>query len=381
MPRTSKPNLHTSGWWRFTYQRRVYWARTETAAWQRLADLQAGADPGREHEREPISVAALLELYRRRNGKGESARQKLGQFTTWATGLACADVDRDTLVDFATAMRAAGHEPSSIRGWLGYARSALRYGHERGWIAVVPDYPRGLPRPVYDRRGIADADLAAIFARLNTPTRERVRNALAFALAIGARPGEVCRLTWADIDLAGGTCWLRGSKTSARTGRGRTLYLTPAAREILSAFTHRTGVVFRSRLGTAYTSRGLRSTFKRAAEEALGYALGPYALRHTFAQFARGQGIGIDVLARMMGHANISTTQLYYDVDEITASAAAGLASPVPAPLRAQTPQRSRSADPESRGRARRSSAASRVAIAQECKSDRDRRRRKRGVS
>jgi integrase len=122
-------------------------------------------------------------------------------------------------------------------------------------------------------------------------------------------------------------------KTAEKTEQKRVIYLTEGALRILREVGQPGHVssdpVFRSRLGRAFTPAGLRSTFTRAAHEALGHHLGPYELRHTFAQMAR-RAVQPDQLQKLMGHTSITTTLLYYDVDPHAAAARDTLADFAP---------------------------------------------------
>ena len=123
------------------------------------------------------------------------------------------------------------------------------------------------------RRGLPLERLQRILEALRTGRRRRMRTILAFILETGCRPGEACRLRWSDINLEGGTCVLGAHKTGHSTGRPRTIYLTPEAREILAQQRERAESeewVFVSWLGKPYWVTALRQAFHRVGLEALG---------------------------------------------------------------------------------------------------------------
>jgi len=71
-----------------------------------------------------------------------------------------------------------------------------------------------------------------------------------------------------------------------------------------------TGHVFRSGLGTPYTPAGLRSILRRHGDGAT-----PYQLRHSFAQHVADAGeVPVEVLSRLLGHAGVKTTEIYFRV-------------------------------------------------------------------
>ena len=185
-----------------------------------------------------------------------------------------------------------------------------------------------------------------------------------FILATGCRPSEACRLTWGMFGPGFKTATLAQHKTAAKTGRPRTIYLTPEAVAIVTSSLPGSdkpdprAPVFISARCEAYTPAGIRSAVKRAAQLALGRDLGPYVFRHTFAQ-AASRLVPVDHLAKLMGHRSIVTTQRYYDVQDDTALAAAasvtGLVPPIPPGQPPATPEQH--ADPKRRKRPHRGSA------------------------
>lgn len=115
-------------------------------------------------------------------------------------------------------------------------------------------------------------------------------------------------------------CILPAHKSAARTGKPRTIYLTPEAKSVLEGLLPDigtpSGTVFKSRFFKPYTSSGLRAILRRHG----GFT--PYALRHTFAQAALDEQ-PMEVVAALLGHANLTTVQTYCQIRDRRASAAA----------------------------------------------------------
>lgn len=337
MGRQAKPNRHPSGWWRFTFDGTVRWHRTEEEAAAHLRQLQAQR-AAEAHE--PLSVPGLVRSYVAHLSGDKLTEGLLKSFAAFAVDVPLGAVDADLLARYVAELAAKGYTAWSIRKKLYLAHAAIGWACEKGWLAVVPPLPK-MPRPQRNPRGLRAEDLNAILDRM-VGERRRALDVLRFIAVTGCRPAEACGLVWSDVDLAAGVCVIRQHKTAHATGLPRTIYLTPQAVSVLESIPRkRSGPVFLSRLCEPFTPAGLRSTFTRAAKEALGHHAGPYVLRHTFAQFA-SRSVPVDVLAKLMGHTSISTTQLYYAVEDQTARRAArGLElaelRPAPVETRAKT--------------------------------------------
>ena len=153
------------------------------------------------------------------------------------------------------------------------------------------------------------------------------------ALATGLRLGELIRLQWADVDVAGRSLVVRKSKT----GRGRVVPLCAAALEALAEQRERTGqmaCVFPGRQtwpgGWRYVDRPRpRNWWERAIRPlqqavpkflqgmaACATGRGWHLFRHTFAsKLAQGgggaPGVSIWKIAAWLGHSDVRTTRIY----------------------------------------------------------------------
>jgi len=148
------------------------------------------------------------------------------------------------------------------------------------------------------------------------------------ALATGLRLGELIRLQWADVDVAGRSLVVRKSKT----GRGRVVPLCTAAMEALAQqreLTGDMGYVFPSRQtwrgGWRYVDRPRASNWWRRAIRPLQCAVpkfrqgmgrcstgrGWHLFRHTFASRLAQAGVSIWKICSWLGHSDVRTTRIY----------------------------------------------------------------------
>jgi integrase/recombinase XerC/integrase/recombinase XerD len=134
----------------------------------------------------------------------------------------------------------------------------------------------------------------------------------------GARPGELCRATIADVDRASAVITLKEHKTARKTGQPRRIPIGRKLGQLLDqAIGSRSeGPVFLSPAGKAWTVPNLSRTYSRLRDLAgLPRDLVLYLARHECGtKICREKGI--EYARRLLGHSDISTTQRYMHLDE-----------------------------------------------------------------
>jgi len=331
MPR--QPSAHRvrkSGrrpYWEIQINRVVHYLGTDSVEAHRLAaDLLAGR---RRVITTPTTIATLIDAYLDEH-PNPWRQDMLRIWAAYDGDRLLTEVDDETLARFIRYLQQRttkhgnrGEASSTLKHRVNSAMLVLQYAQRRGWITYLPPKP-SLPRPQKRYRDASDDELEAVFTQL-LGGAERI---LTFMLTTGCRPIEARLLRWDQVDLRRGIATLEEHKTARRTGRARTLYLTPPARQLLKQTPRvaRTGFIFLSNNGRPYTASGLRSLFRRR-----GIAGGPYRLRHTFAQRALEAGLDLARVGALLGHQSLSTTQIYAQIRHREASqAAASLALPPP---------------------------------------------------
>lgn len=178
-----------------------------------------------------------------------------------------------------------------------------------------PSVPRRLPKALpYD-------DIAALLAHAGdpaTPLGLRDRALLEFLYGTGTRVSEAVGLDVDDLDLQ--------ERTVLVTGKGdkqRLLPLGDFAIEALEAYLIRGRPVFAQKgragarvflntRGGPLSRQSAYAALSAAADRAgLGGRVSPHALRHSYATHLLQNGADVRVLQELLGHASVTTTQIY----------------------------------------------------------------------
>lgn len=143
----------------------------------------------------------------------------------------------------------------------------------------------------------------------------RDRAIIAFMYDNGARVGEVAGIRVADLDLAAGTCVVRG-----KTGEG-IIPISMELRSILLAYMRSRprafpwaddGLLFPARRGGPLTPNAIKTMIRRAAQRAgISKRVYPHLMRHTFGTHFKRNGGDSATLQRILRHTTTATTRLY----------------------------------------------------------------------
>jgi len=172
---------------------------------------------------------------------------------------------------------------------------------------------------------ILEADEQAALLRQPNPrypTGERNRLVLRLMMDTGLRLAEACALRWRDIDLTTGKLMVRQGKGA----KDRTLWVSESDLKILRSWRERQARdvagspdhVFTTIAGSPISGRYVQQMVKRyAAKAGIEKNVHPHTLRHTFATDLYRETTNIRLTQKALGHANLSTTQIYtHVVDE-----------------------------------------------------------------
>lgn len=180
-------------------------------------------------------------------------------------------------------------------------------------IVAVPPWPkRTLAEVPWDFYTREEAEKLLAAAR-----DEEDRLLLMFALKTGARVGEQLALEWGDVDFAGHRVTFRrslhkGVEGPTKTGRGRTVPLSPVLEALLKAHRHLKGdKVFCDIDGRPYVHHKLWIKLRRTQRRAGLRELRWHDLRHSFASQLVTAGVSLKQVQEWLGHSTIMMTMRY----------------------------------------------------------------------
>ena len=178
-----------------------------------------------------------------------------------------------------------------------------------------PKVPKRLPKAI----SINDVESLLSAASLGgTPAALRDRAMLEVLYGAGARISEAVGLDLDDIDLEQGSARLVG-----KGSKERVVPLGSYAREAVRAYTVRarpsmalrgkgTPALFLNQRGGRLSRQGAWAAIHAAAQRAgLGDKVSPHTLRHSFATHLLDGGADVRVVQELLGHASVTTTQIY----------------------------------------------------------------------
>jgi integrase/recombinase XerC/integrase/recombinase XerD len=250
---------------------------------------------------------ALLDDDLRRRGAAAKTRQAYGtdneQFAVWCTaqGLEPPAIDPRTLRRYAGVLSDRRMGPSTIARKLASLRALFRALREHGRIESSPaDLMAPHKRPRTLPRVLRPDEVAALLDRIpaTAPMDLRDRALFELAYASGLRAQEL-------VDLDVGAVQFDAEEVRVQ-GKGAKTRIVPTGEPAL--FLSKNG----RRLSTSDVRRRVRVWARRAE---LPAGVHPHALRHSFATHLLEGGADLRAIQELLGHATISTTQIYTRVE------------------------------------------------------------------
>ncbi|CCH33807.1 site-specific tyrosine recombinase XerD [Actinosynnema sp. NPDC047251] len=216
--------------------------------------------------------------------------------------------------DFLASLREAGLAESSAARTLVAVRGLHKFAHLEG---LVPDDPARAVRPPTPPRRLPKAlPVDDVLRLLDVPGTPRDRALLELLYSSGARISEVVGLDVDDVDTT--------ERTVLLDGKGGKQRLVPVGRPALAALEAylvraRPGLVKRGTPALFLNARGGRlsrqtawQVLKTAARRAgITAEVSPHTLRHSFATHLLEGGADVRVVQELLGHASVTTTQVY----------------------------------------------------------------------
>lgn len=254
------------------------------------------------------------------------------QFLTFMTGhlagpTTLSDIEALRPADFRAFLASRRKEGSGARSLgrnLAGLRSLLRYLEKKGLVNAAgagavrsPKQPKSLPKPLSDRQAIS---VASDEAQMHEEPWIAARDAAVFTLLYGCglRISEALDLTPADLRA--------GATTLRITGKGNKTRMVPLLSVVTEAVARYRALcpyhladdqpLFRGARGGKLQQAIIQRTMqKMRGAFGLPETATPHALRHSFATHLLAGGGDLRTIQELLGHASLSTTQVYTGVD------------------------------------------------------------------
>jgi len=219
--------------------------------------------------------------------------------------------------DFLGALLRYGYEKRSAARKLSSVKSFLRFLVRKGTLASNPATAVKGPRLEQRLPGFLSQYQVreALEIKGDAETVVRERAILETLYGSGLRAAELVGLNLADVDFVAETIRVRG-----KGGKERIVPLGRAEKHALDEWlarrAHRAAEpIFTNSRGDRLTTRSIQNIVRKALSRvADATATNPHSLRHAFATHLLERGADLRAVQELLGHASLSTTQIYSHV-------------------------------------------------------------------
>jgi len=233
-------------------------------------------------------------------------------------------LERDLIIDYLLSLKRKNYAEATVARKVAAIKSFFQYLQAEGTIRgnpaeslESPRVGRSLPKPL----SVTEVDeLLEQPMKRNSPEARRDRAMLELLYATGLRVTELVSLDVDDVNMSGPyvRCMGKGSKERTipiheQAAGAVTDYLNEGRAVLVKA--RKENALFVNRRGERLTRQGFWLILKQYAKEAnITSPVTPHTLRHSFATHMLRGGAPLRNVQELLGHANISTTQVYTQI-------------------------------------------------------------------
>jgi integrase/recombinase XerD len=246
------------------------------------------------------------------------------QYSSWA------EVDKDTIINYVLNLKEREYTSSTVARKVAAIKSFFHYLMAEK--VILDDPTATLDSPKVKKRlpkAISREDIERLLAATaegKSAKSQRDHALLEMLYASGMRVTELVSLDVSDVNLASGTVRVWGKKSSSKE---RIIPVGDRALDALQTYLNKGRIqlvrdpeeraLFLNHRGQRLTRQGLWLIIKHYVDEVgISEDVTPHTLRHSFAAHKLSQGKSLQDIQKLLGHANISTTQVYQRVGQET---------------------------------------------------------------
>ncbi|AEH47341.1 Tyrosine recombinase xerD [Parageobacillus thermoglucosidasius C56-YS93] len=235
------------------------------------------------------------------------------------------DVSRLHIMQFLKFLKEKGSSPKTIARHIASIRSFHQFllrekiaDQDPSVHIESPQMERTLPKVL----SLEEVEALLEAPKTNTPIGIRDKAMIELLYATGMRVSELVNLNLSDVHLTMGfvRCYGKGNKERIVPVGSMALdalkaYLETARPKLINPKKRTTDALFLNHYGDRLTRQGFWKILKKLAKEAnIEKELTPHTLRHSFATHLLENGADLRAVQELLGHADISTTQIYTHV-------------------------------------------------------------------
>lgn len=235
------------------------------------------------------------------------------------------DVDRDLAEAFREALFAEGYSASTVKRRISALKSLSRYctleGYGKGNVASAVPLPK-LTIQLPDVLTISQVELIMERSDRDDAAGLRDRALLETLYGAGLRASEACGLNMDDLFLEEGFCRVRGkgdkerfAPLSGSAHRALERYFAEGRPHFRNGRGGQDRAVFLNRRGGRLSRQSVHRIVEEAGQMAGIEHLHPHTLRHCCATHLLQGGADLRLIQEILGHSDISTTQIYTHLD------------------------------------------------------------------
>jgi integrase/recombinase XerD len=254
----------------------------------------------------------------------ESYERDLNRLQIWAekSNLEILNLTRAELREWQVSLAREGLSPTSIGRMISTARGFYKFLLLDGHLKKNPAEDLVAPQKgFYLPRFLTEQEIDRLFAMpdVETETGLRDRVILEVLYACGMRVSEIINLKISDIDIDSGvlTCHGKGNKQRGiPLGKSAVLWLLDYFNARRKNENQNSPILFVSKLGKPLSRQDVYNLVRDCAEKCGFENVSPHTLRHSFATHLLQRGADSRSVQAMLGHADISTTQIYTHITD-----------------------------------------------------------------